>query len=100
MNGMEIDTMVRHNIPALIVISNNGGWAGKGTMDAGRDLGFSRYDKMAEVFGAYGELVERPEDIRPAMKRAVASGKPAVVNVITDPHARSSTVSFANYRAI
>ena len=85
MNGMEIDTMVRHNIPALIVISNNGGWAGKGTMDAGRDLGFSRYDKMAEVFGAYGELVERPEDIRPAMKRAVASGKPAVVNVITDP---------------
>jgi len=100
MNGMEIDTMVRHNIPALIVISNNGGWAGKGTMDAGRDLGFSRYDKMAEVFGAYGELVERPEDIRPAMKRAVASGKPAVVNVITDPYARSSTVSFANYRAI
>jgi acetolactate synthase-1/2/3 large subunit len=55
---------------------------------------------MAEVFGAYGELVERPQDIRPAMKRAVASGKPAVVNVITDPHARSSTVSFANYRAI
>ena len=100
MNGMEIDTMVRHNIPALIVISNNGGWAGKGTMDAGRDLGFSRYDKMAEVFGAYGELVERPKDIRPAMERAVKSGKPAVVNVITDPQARSSTVSFANYRAI
>ncbi len=100
MNGMEIDTMVRHNIPALIVISNNGGWAGKGTMDAGRDLGFSRYDKMAEVFGAYGELVERPKDIRPAMERAVKSGKPAVVNVITDPNARSSTVSFANYRAI
>lgn len=100
MNGMEIDTMVRHNIPVLIVISNNGGWAGKGTMDAGRDLGFSRYDKMAEVFGAYGELVERPKDIRPAMERAVKSGKPAVVNVITDPNARSSTVSFANYRAI
>jgi thiamine pyrophosphate-dependent acetolactate synthase large subunit-like protein len=100
MNGMEIDTMVRHNIPALIVVSNNGGWAGKGTMDAGRDLGFSRYDKMAEVFGAYGELVERPKDIRPAMERAVKSGKPAVVNVITDPNARSSTVSFANYRAI
>jgi len=100
MNGMEIDTMVRHNIPALIVVSNNGGWAGKGTMDAGRDLGFSRYDKMAEVFGAYGELVERPKDIRSAMERAVKSGKPAVVNVITDPNARSSTVSFANYRAI
>lgn len=100
MNGMEIDTMVRHNIPAMIVISNNGGWAGIGGMDAGRDLGYSRYDKMAEVFGGYGEFVEKPEDIRSALERAAASGKPSVVNVVTDPHARSSTVSFANYRAI
>jgi thiamine pyrophosphate-dependent acetolactate synthase large subunit-like protein len=100
MNGMEIDTMVRHKIPVLVVISNNGGWAGVGGMDAGRDLGFSRYDKMAEVFGGHGEYVERPQDIRPALERAAASGKPAVVNVVTDPKARSSTVSFANYRAI
>ncbi len=100
MNGMEIDTMVRQNIPALIVISNNGGWAGQGVMNAGRDLGYSRYDKMAEVFGAYGEYVDRAQDIRPALERAAKSGKPAVVNVITDPKARSSTVSFAAYRAI
>jgi thiamine pyrophosphate-dependent acetolactate synthase large subunit-like protein len=103
MNGMEIDTMVRHNIPAIIVISNNGGWAGAGVMNAGRDLGFSRYDKMAEVFGGYGEYVEKPQDIMPALKRAAeaaAAGKPAVVNVITDPTARSSTQSFAAYRAI
>lgn len=100
MNGIEIDTMVRHQIPAMIVISNNGGWAGIGGMDAGRDLGFSRYDKMAEVFGAHGEFVEQPGDIRRALERAAASGKPSVVNVVTDPHARSTTVSFANYRAI
>ena len=100
MNGMEIDTMIRHNIPAIIVISNNGGWAGAGVMTAGRDLGYSRYDKMAEVFGAHGEFVERAQDIRPALERAVKSGKPAVVNVVTDPSARSSTVSFAAYRAI
>jgi thiamine pyrophosphate-dependent acetolactate synthase large subunit-like protein len=100
MNGMEIDTMIRHNIPAIIVISNNGGWAGAGVMTAGRDLGYSRYDKMAEVFGAYGEYVERAQDIRPALERAAKSGKPAVVNVVTDPSARSSTVSFAAYRAI
>lgn len=100
MNGMEIDTMVRQNIPALIVISNNGGWAGQGVMNAGRDLGYSRYDKMAEVFGAHGEYVDRAQDIRPALERAAKSGKPAVVNVITDPKARSSTVSFAAYRAI
>ncbi len=100
MNGMEIDTMVRHNIPALIVISNNGGWAGQGVMNAGRDLGFSRYDEMAKVFGAHGEFVEKPEDIRPALERAAASGKPAVVNIVVDPKARSSTQSFAAYRAI
>ncbi len=69
-------------------------------MTAGRDLGFSRYDEMAKVFGAHGEFVEKPEDIRPALERAVASGKPAVVNVVTDPSARSSTQSFAAYRAI
>src|SRR5207244_12434717 len=84
MNGIEIATLVRHNIPAIIVISNNGGWAGVGGMQAGRDLGFGRYDKMAEVFGAYAEYVERPQDIRPALERAAASGKPAVINVITD----------------
>ena len=100
MNGMEIDTMVRHDIPALIVISNNGGWAGQGVMNAGRDLGFSRYDEMAKVFGAHGEFVEKPQDIRPALERAAASGKPAVVNIVVDPKARSSTQSFAAYRAI
>ena len=52
-------------------MSNGGGWAGKGTMDAGPNLG-SAYDKMPEVFGAYGELVESPNDIHPEMQRAVA----------------------------
>jgi thiamine pyrophosphate-dependent acetolactate synthase large subunit-like protein len=99
-NGMELDTMMRHKIPVLIVVSNNGGWASVGGMSAGRDLEFSRYDKMAEVFGAHGEFVEKPQDIRPALERANASGKPAVVNVITDPKARSATTAFANYRAI
>lgn len=100
MNGMEIDTMVRHKIPVLTVINNNGGWAAQGGMKAGRDLGFSRYDKMGEAFGAHGEYVERPADIRPALERAAASGKPAIINVITDPKAQSSTANFANYRAI
>jgi acetolactate synthase-1/2/3 large subunit len=99
MNGMEMDTAVRHNIPLLVVVSNNGGWAAVGGM-AGRDLGFTRYDKMCEVFGCYGEYVEKPADIRPALQRAAASGKPAVVNVITDPRARSQTVRFSTYRAI
>jgi thiamine pyrophosphate-dependent acetolactate synthase large subunit-like protein len=99
MNGMEMDTAVRHNIPILVVISNNGGWAALGGM-AGRDLGHARYEQMMQPLGCHGEYVEQPDDIRPALERAAASGKPAVVNVITDPRARSSTVRFSSYRAI
>ncbi len=99
MNGMEMDTAVRHNIPILCVVSNNGGWAAMGGMSA-RDLGFTRYDKLSEVLGCHGEYVEKAADIRPALERAKASGKPAVVNVITDPRARSTTVKFSTYRAV
>lgn len=45
----------------------------------------TRYDKMAEAMGGYGESVENPTDIVPAITRAFPSGKPAVVNVIIDP---------------
>ncbi|HVP80182.1 MAG TPA: thiamine pyrophosphate-binding protein [Thermodesulfobacteriota bacterium] len=102
LNGMEMDTAVRHNIPILVVVSNNGGWAGIGEM-AGRDLGFTRYDKIAEVLGCHGEHVETPEEIRPGLERAqaaVRAGKPAVVNVITDPRARSQTVRFSTYQPV
>jgi thiamine pyrophosphate-dependent acetolactate synthase large subunit-like protein len=102
MNGMEMDTAVRHNIPILVVVSNNGGWAGVGEM-AGRDLGFTRYDKLAEVLGCHGEHVAKPDGIRLALERAQAAvhaGKPAVVNVVTDPRARSQTVRFSTYQPI
>jgi len=52
------------------------------------DLGQkTRYDKVVEALGGYGELVERPQDIRPALDRAFRSGLPACVNVICDPGA-------------
>jgi acetolactate synthase-1/2/3 large subunit len=101
-NAMDIDTAVRHKVPVVCVISNNGGW----TADApwtrplpkpGRNLGHTRYDRMAMELGAHGELVEKPHDIRPALERAFASGKPAIVNVITDHKARASTVRFSAY---
>jgi len=47
--------------------------------------------------GAHGELVEKPHEIRPALERAYASGKPAVVNVMTDDQARATTVRFSAY---
>src|SRR2546422_1459385 len=97
-NAMEIDTAVRHKVPILCVISNNGGWTADPKQDKpGRNLGYSRYDKMAQDFGAHGEFVEKPQEIRPALERAAASGKPAVVNVITDYRARASTIRFSAY---
>jgi acetolactate synthase-1/2/3 large subunit len=102
LNAMEIDTAVRHRIPVIVVVSNNGGW----TADApwtrplpkpGRHLGHTRYDRVARELGAHGEFVEAPHDIRPALERAAAAGVPAVVNVVTDPRARAQTVRFSAY---
>jgi acetolactate synthase-1/2/3 large subunit len=102
-NAMEIDTAVRHRIPVLVVISNNGGWTanapwGRPEPKPGRNLGFTRYDRVAMELGAHGEFVEKPNDIRPALERAWASGKPAVVNVVTDDQARATTVRFSAYQ--
>jgi acetolactate synthase-1/2/3 large subunit len=55
-----------------------------------------KYDKMVEALGGYGELVERPEDIRPALERAFSSGLPACINVLIDPnkpYGRSTNVA-------
>jgi thiamine pyrophosphate-dependent acetolactate synthase large subunit-like protein len=101
MNGMEIDTAVRHDIPVVCVISNNGQWAGGPASDPGRVLGHVRYDRMAEGLGAHGEQVEDPYEIGPAIERAFASGRPAVVNVIVDPHASTGPqTSFTQFQAV
>jgi acetolactate synthase-1/2/3 large subunit len=101
-NAMEIDTAVRHKIPLVVVISNNGGWTANAPWTRplpkpGRNLGHTRYDRVAQELGAHGEFVEKPHEIRPALERAFASGKPAVVNVITDDKARAQTVRFSAY---
>jgi acetolactate synthase-1/2/3 large subunit len=101
-NAMDIDTAVRHKIPVVCVISNNGGWTAEAPWTRplpkpGRNLGYTRYDRLAMDLGAHGEHVEKPNDIRPALERAFAAGKPAVVNVITDHKARATTVRFSAY---
>jgi len=97
-NGTEIDTAVRHKIPVLVVISNNGGWTADPKQDKpGRNLGYTRYDKVAIDYGAHGEFVEKPHEIRAALERAYASRRPAVVNVVTDYTARATTVRFSAY---
>ncbi|HET6182314.1 MAG TPA: thiamine pyrophosphate-binding protein [Acetobacteraceae bacterium] len=101
LNAMELDTAVRHKVPILVVISLNGGWTGDPKREKpGRDLGYTRFDKMAEALGCYGEYVERPEDIRPALERAqrkVDEGMVALVNVKTDYRARYAGAAFSDY---
>jgi thiamine pyrophosphate-dependent acetolactate synthase large subunit-like protein len=99
LNGMELDTAVRHKLPVLVVISLNGGWTADPKREkAGRELGYTRFDEVAKALGCAGEWVERAEDIRPALERAAAavnSGKPALVNVVTDWRARAQTLRFS-----
>jgi acetolactate synthase-1/2/3 large subunit len=91
--GMEFDTMVRHGLPVVGVMGNNGIWAlEKHPMEflygysVAADLQPElRYDKVVEALGGHGELVTKPAELKPALERAFASGKPALVNVLTDP---------------
>ena len=101
LNALELDTAVRHDIPILVVISLNGGWTADPNGDKpGRNLGYTRFDRMAETLGCYGEFVEEPGAIRPALERAqrqVDQGRVALVNIKTDHRARAGTLAFAQY---
>jgi acetolactate synthase-1/2/3 large subunit len=93
-NVMEFDTAIRHNLPIVCVIGNDGCWGMiKHTIEKiyinkdiiGCDLSIRNYEKIVEAIGGYGELVEKPSDIGLAMERAFASGRPACLNVLVDP---------------
>jgi acetolactate synthase-1/2/3 large subunit len=92
-SGMEFDTMARHNLPIVAVMGNNGIWALEhhpmkflyGYSLAAELRPETRYDEVVSALGCHGELVRTPDDLRPALDRAFASGKPALVNVLTDP---------------
>ncbi|HCO90302.1 MAG TPA: hypothetical protein DIT40_04960, partial [Alphaproteobacteria bacterium] len=90
LNGFEYDTAIRFNLPIVGIVGNDAAWGqmirpqatiyGSNRLVATK-LNYTRYDKIVEAMGGHGEYVERPEDIRPALERAFASGKPALVNV-------------------
>ena len=103
-NAMEFDTAIRHNIPFVCVINNDCAW---GMIKHGQEmslgherlqcseLGLRHYEKVVEGLGGYGEFVTKDEEIIPALERALASNKPACVNVVTDPTVTSpATVMF------
>jgi acetolactate synthase I/II/III large subunit len=91
--GLEFDTFVRHGVPVVGVMGNNGIWALEkhpmeflyGYSVAAELQPATRYDEVVRTLGGHGELVTRPDELRPALERAFASGLPALVNVLTDP---------------
>jgi len=94
LNGLDFDTLVRFDVPAVLVVGNDGAWGeirvpqvGMYGADAevATRLAPSRYDRLCEVFGGHAEHVETPAELRPALERALASGDPAIVNVMLDP---------------
>jgi acetolactate synthase-1/2/3 large subunit len=90
---MEFDTAVRHNIPIVAVVLNDRGWGliksmqrklfGDGKSVA-CDLGLIRYDRLVESLGGFGQFVTNARDIRDALFRALDSGRPSCINVLTE----------------
>ena len=102
MSLMDVDTMVRHRLPVVMVVGNNGAWGlEKHPMrmlygyDVAADLrAETRYDGVVQALGGAGETVSRPDELGPALRRAFGSGVPYLVNVLTDPavaYPRSTT---------
>jgi thiamine pyrophosphate-dependent acetolactate synthase large subunit-like protein len=106
----ELETAARLNLPLVCVVGVDYAWGlevgvykrtfGQGSLETGVHWGTNtRLDKVAEGFGCYGEYVERDEDIAPAIKRAYASGKTAVIHVAVDPKANSEEMpQYAEFR--
>ena len=101
---MDVDTLVRHDLPVVMVVGNNGGWGlEKHPMRAiyGYDVAAelrpeTRYDEVVRALGGAGETVRAPGELGPALDRAFASGVPYLVNVLTDPddsYPRSSVLA-------
>ena len=101
--AMAVETAARVGAKPIFVVLNNEGIAGHMLQDHMlppdspmiASLLPARYEKMAEMVGAHAEYVEAPGEIRPALERALASGKLAVVHVRVDP--KASRVGGSNY---
>lgn len=106
LNGFEFDTAARFKLPIVSIVGNDAGWGqirGPQVMMVGREravatsLAPTRYEKVVEALGGYGEFVESPADIGPALERAFASGRPACVNVALDPEGMVKTGASTPY---
>jgi acetolactate synthase-1/2/3 large subunit len=93
LTGFDVESYVRFNLPIVSIVGNNGAWnqTTQGVVRRGmRGIGTylsqeTDYAKIMDGMGGYGERVTDPEEIRPALERAFNSGKPALLDVVTDP---------------
>ena len=103
-HAMELDTALRYHLPIIAVVGNDARWNAEHQLQIqnygeGRTVGCellpSRYDKVIEALGGHGEFVEHPDDLTPAVERALASGLPACINIaiesVSAPTFRSSS---------
>jgi len=108
LNIQELETAARLQVPVVVVVANDRQWGMiKGAQLAaydgayiGVDLRDVRYDLVAQAMGCYGERVERPQEITPALERAMASGRPAVVDVVIDAQANLTPPDLENLDAV
>jgi thiamine pyrophosphate-dependent acetolactate synthase large subunit-like protein len=92
----EIDTAVRYRLPFVAIVGNDARWNAEYQIQlrdygpnrvGGCELLATRYDSVTQGFGGYGELVTRADEVVPAVRRAIASGLPACINVMLESHA-------------
>ena len=103
-SGMEIETICRYNLPICVVVFNNGGIY-RGTdvnPSGGSDVATTvfvkdaRYDKMMEAFGGVGVYATSPDELSRAVKEAIESGKPTLVNAVIDEKAGTESGRIGN----
>ena len=106
LNGFEFDTAIRFGLPIVSIVGNDAGWGQirtpqKNMVGADRAVATSlaptRYNQVVIALGGYGEHIDSPDDIKPALDRAFASGLPACINVTLDPDGMSKTGASTPY---
>jgi acetolactate synthase-1/2/3 large subunit len=109
-NVMELETAVREKLPVVVIVAVDEAWGMEKTAFAaqgfgpgewaghGIDMGAVRYDGIAQMMGCHGELVRTQEELRPALERAVAAGKPAVLHVQVDRDLNTTPPGYEQFR--